>query len=235
MKYLIVNADDFGYGTEINRGIVEAHRVGVVTSASLMVNTPGTEEAVGLASDSPALSLGLHVNFTNEAERLVAFEDTNVARAELHRQFDRFQELTGRLPTHVDAHQHVHRSPGCRELFRELAARHGLPLREEPPVTYKGGFYGQWEYGISDPSKVSFEALAQILSHEVEEGIYELGVHPGYRDPRVRYVYDADREHELRTLTDPRVRERLDRLGIRLINYDDLSSVSAGRVSRRIA
>jgi predicted glycoside hydrolase/deacetylase ChbG (UPF0249 family) len=198
-----------------------------------MVNTPGTEEAVALAAERPGLSLGLHVNFTNEAERLVAFEEKAVARAELHRQFDRFLELTGHLPTHLDAHQHVHRSPGCLELFRELAACHGLPLREEPPVTYKGGFYGQWEYGVSDPSKVSYEAFSHILRHEVADGVYELGVHPGYCDPHVRYVYDADRETELATLTDPRARELLEALGIRLINYAELAAVSAP--GRRIA
>lgn len=235
MKYLIVNADDFGYGAAINRGIVQAHRAGVVTSASLMVNTPGTDEAVGLATEMPALSLGLHVNFTNEADRLVAFEDSAVAHAELYQQFDRFAELTGRLPTHIDAHQHVHRSPGCLELFRELATRHGLPLREEPPVTYKGGFYGQWEYGISDPSKVSFDALAGILRHEIEHGIYELGVHPGYHDPRMPYVYDRDREHELAALTDPRVRDLLESLDIRLTNYAELSTMRESLSSRRIA
>jgi predicted glycoside hydrolase/deacetylase ChbG (UPF0249 family) len=101
MKLLIVNADDFGYGRAINRGIVQAHRAGIVTSASLMVNTPATEEAVELATTLPRLSLGLHVNFTNEAQRLVPFEDPDTARWEMRRQFDRFVDLTGRLPTHL--------------------------------------------------------------------------------------------------------------------------------------
>lgn len=231
MKYLIVNADDFGYGAAINRGIVQAHRNGIVTSASLMVNTPGTEEAVALAAELPELSLGLHVNFTNEADRLVPFEDGSVARSELERQFERFAELTGRLPTHIDAHQHVHRSPGCLEHFRDLARRYGLPLREEPPVTYKGGFYGQWEYGISDPSKISLDALSGILRHEVGEGVYELGVHPGYRDPHVPYVYDKDREHELATLTDRRVRDLLAALDIELVNYLDLPKITQNALS----
>jgi len=69
MKFLIINADDFGYGAGVNRAIVLLHDQGVVTSAALMVNTPGTAEAVALASTRPRLALGLHVNFTNEAER----------------------------------------------------------------------------------------------------------------------------------------------------------------------
>ena len=44
MKYLVVNADDFGVCAGVNRGIVEAHRRGIVSSASLMVEMPGSEE-----------------------------------------------------------------------------------------------------------------------------------------------------------------------------------------------
>ena len=121
MKFLIVNADDFGYGAGVNRGVAEAYDRGLVTSAGLMVNAPGTEEAVRLAAARPGLSLGLHVNFTNEAQRLVEFDDPDVCGAELQRQLDRFVDLVGRLPTHLDSHQHVHRRRPCLPRFRELA------------------------------------------------------------------------------------------------------------------
>ena len=224
MKFLIVNADDFGYGPGVNRGIAEAHDHGVVTSAGLMVNTPGTEEAVRLSALRPALSLGLHVNFTNEAERLVEFDEPAICRDELRRQFDRFIALVGRLPTHLDSHQHVHRRRPCQPSFQELAEEHGLPLRDQPPVVFKGGFYAQWEYGRSDPSKVSFEALARIVRGELTRGIYELAVHPGHLDPGESYVYGPDRALELRTLTDPRVLTLLEAEGVRLINYDSLKN-----------
>ncbi|MGH7420859.1 MAG: ChbG/HpnK family deacetylase, partial [Candidatus Rokuibacteriota bacterium] len=152
MKFLIINADDFGYGGGVNRAIALLHDRGVVTSAGLMVNTPSTAEAVALAAARPRLSLGLHVNFTNEAQRLVDFDDPEVCRRELRRQFDHFVALTGRPPTHLDSHQHVHRREDCEPTFLELAEEHGLPLRERPPVTFKGGFYGQWEYGVSEPA-----------------------------------------------------------------------------------
>ena len=182
MKFLIINADDFGYGCGVNRAIAELHDQGVVTSASLMVNTPSTAEGVAMAAARPALSLGLHVNFTNEAQRLVDFDDPAVCRRELRRQFDHFVALTGRPPTHLDSHQHVHRRPPCQPSFLELALEYGLPLRDRAPVTFKGGFYGQWEYGISEQEKVSFEALTSIVSTELRRGIYELAVHPGYLD-----------------------------------------------------
>ncbi|HSL50718.1 MAG TPA: ChbG/HpnK family deacetylase [Candidatus Deferrimicrobiaceae bacterium] len=222
MKFLIINGDDFGYGPGVNRGIVELHDRGVLTSAGLMVNTPGTGEAVALAATRPRLSLGLHVNFTNEAQRLVEFDDPEVCRRELRRQFDRFVDLIGRLPTHLDSHQHVHRRPRCLPSFLELAEEHGLPLRDRAPVTFKGGFYAQWEYGVSQPEKVSFDALTSIVSTELGRGIYELAVHPGYHDVRVEYVYHRDREWELATLSDPRVLALLREHRVELISYHEL-------------
>jgi len=225
LKYLIVNADDFGYGAAINRGIAHCIDKGVVTSAGLMVNTPGTGEAVRMAAERKRLSLGLHVNFTNEAQRLVDFDDPAICEAELRRQFDLFVDLVGRKPTHIDGHQHVHRF--CPPVFQGLAEKEGVPLRERPPVTFKGGFYAQWQYGVSDPSKVSLEALSHILREEVGDGIYELAVHPGFTDPAVPYVYDGDRELEMATLCDVRVPDIIREEGIRLISYHDLPEARA--------
>jgi predicted glycoside hydrolase/deacetylase ChbG (UPF0249 family) len=165
------------------------------------------------------------VNFTNEAQRLVDFDDPEVCRTELRRQLDRFLELVGRPPTHLDSHQHVHRRPACLPSFREAASELGLPLRDNGPVIYKGGFYAQWEYGVTDPSKVSVEALERILRDEVTDGVSELGVHPGLPDVSERYVYGSEREIEVRTLCAPRVREVLAEAGIRLVSYRDLPTV----------
>src|SRR5438128_1837722 len=122
MKYLIVNGDDFGASHGINRGIVEAHRRGILTSASLMVNMPATEAAVASSRSLPHLSVGLHVDFAGEPGKAVG--GTNVAencRAELYRQVYRFQELVGRLPTHLDSHHNAHRDPQLLPHFLELA------------------------------------------------------------------------------------------------------------------
>ncbi|MDQ3931797.1 MAG: ChbG/HpnK family deacetylase, partial [Actinomycetota bacterium] len=59
-KYLIVNSDDFGASRGVNRGIIEAHTDGIVTSASLMVTGRAVNEAVSLSREYPALSVGLH-------------------------------------------------------------------------------------------------------------------------------------------------------------------------------
>ena len=61
MRRLIVNADDFGLTSGVNRGIVEAHERGIVTSATLMARSAKFQEAVDLASRTPRLNVGCHV------------------------------------------------------------------------------------------------------------------------------------------------------------------------------
>jgi predicted glycoside hydrolase/deacetylase ChbG (UPF0249 family) len=221
-KYVIFNADDFGYSRGINRGIIAAHESGVVSSASLMVNAPETAEAVALAKAHPDLAVGLHVNFTNEAQSLIDLESREECARELRRQYGVFVDLMGQRPTHIDSHQHVHRHWMRRQLFEELAAAEGVPMRDVTPVVFKGGFYAQWEYGVSQPEKVSLGALLRILSREIEGGIYELSCHPGYFDPALAAVYHEDREHELETLVDPRLPGLIAEMGIELISYRDL-------------
>src|SRR5215470_9116375 len=72
-RYLIVNADDFGMCKGVNRGIIEAHARGIVTSTSLMVTRPvAAEDAAQRAREHPSLDLGLHVDLTN-APRPIPF------------------------------------------------------------------------------------------------------------------------------------------------------------------
>jgi chitin disaccharide deacetylase len=230
LKYLIINADDFGYTRGVNRGVLEAHERGLLTSAGLMVNTGATAEAVEMAGNMPGLSLGLHVNFTNEAQRLFDIDDAAACRVELLRQFDRFVELVGRIPSHLDSHQHVHRDTRRLPHFRELAEEHGIPLRENGPVVYLGGFYGQWEYGVSSPDKVGFEAIEQIVRLEVGHGVTELACHPGYVDLDVDLVYHSEREIEVATLCDARLPRLLDEEGVRLISYHQLPEALGRRI-----
>src|SRR4051794_9597444 len=60
-RRLIVNADDFGRSHSINEAVIGAHREGILTSASLMVNESAAGEAVELARENPKLGVGLHL------------------------------------------------------------------------------------------------------------------------------------------------------------------------------
>lgn len=226
MKYLIMNADDFGASIGINRGILELHHCGIVTSASLMINMPAASDAVDVATTAPGLDIGLHVTLTNEdATPLVDFNDTERCAAELQTQMEHFEAVLGRRPTHIDTHQNVHRDSRLTPLFISLARRYGLPLREHSSVRYFSSFYGQWG-GETHPEQISAEKLLSMLASEVGEGITELSCHPGYRDPDFESVYYAEREIELRTLADPRIPAFLKQHQIRLIGFREMAKDS---------
>jgi len=61
LKRLIVNADDFGFTRDVNQGIVEAHREGILTATTLMATGPAFEDAVRLARENPSLDVGCHL------------------------------------------------------------------------------------------------------------------------------------------------------------------------------
>jgi chitin disaccharide deacetylase len=226
-RRLIVNADDFGASTGINRGIVECHAHGIVTSTSLMVTGRAVVEAVALSRVYPGLSVGLHWDVCGEDEREFDLGDERAVRDEFHRQLDEFHRRLGRLPTHVDSHRHVHRDERAWPVIRELTAPLGVPLREDGRVNFVGGFYAQWEWQVTNLEYVSVPFLQKILREEVPEGWTEVSCHPGYRSSDFTSVYLAEREEEVRTLTDERVRRTIDELGLRLVNYADFPAAGA--------
>ena len=225
MKWLIVNGDDFGASPGINRGIIAAHRCGILTSTSLIVNVPWSEEAVRLSRAVPALSVGLHAHIICAGrEGATGPIDDDRCRAELHRQFFYFQALLGRPPTHLDSHHNVHRDPRLRPHFFDLARQYGLPLREHSPVHYFSKFYGQWG-GETHLEQISVESLIWMLKTELQEGVTELSCHPGYVDSDFPSSYSAERETELRTLCDPLIRQVLAEQSIQLVSFSDLGNL----------
>lgn len=219
MRRLIVNADDLGAGRGVNRGVVEAHRDGIVTSASLMVEMPGSEEAARLAAGLPHLSVGLHAVLTGEdGAPLADFGDRERCRAELRRQLGRFAQLTGGAPTHLDSHHNAHRDPRLLPCFLELAAERRIPLREHSPAKYLPDFYGQWDDGETHLESIGPASLVRMLG-ELGPGVTELGCHPGYASSDFRSSYSTERETELRTLCSPDVRHAIEELGIELTDF----------------
>src|SRR5207248_575821 len=124
-----------------------------------------------------------------------------------------------------------HLEPQLLDPFREWVRPLGVPLRGDGPVTFVGGFYAQWEWKVTDLAHVSVEALVGMLENEVPPGFTEFSCHPGYVSDDYQAVYLAEREAEVATLTDPRVRGAIKRLGIRLIGYADYARILARRTS----
>jgi predicted glycoside hydrolase/deacetylase ChbG (UPF0249 family) len=229
-RYLIVNADDFGQGPGVNRGILEAHERGIVSSASLMVRWPAVAEAAAYARQRPALGLGLHVDLGEWSCRagtwapvyeVVALGDPRAVADEVLRQLDAFLRLVGRPPSHLDSHQHVHREEPVRSIMLEAAQRLGVPLRGfSSQVCCRGDFYGQTGTGSPCPEAISVDGLIRILTG-LSPGFTELSCHPG-ADQDMDSMYGEERAMEVRTLCHPRVRETLDRGGIRLCTFRDI-------------
>jgi predicted glycoside hydrolase/deacetylase ChbG (UPF0249 family) len=218
-RYLIVNGDDFGANRGINRGIIEAHTRGILTSTSLLVDSPWSAEAAELARNVSQLGIGLHVDLASRS-----FETCNALDNELQRQFLRFRELLGRSPTHLDSHHNVHRRPELLPCFLEFAEQNALPLREHSPVRYFPKFYGRWN-GEEHLEQISVESLLRMLEREIQEGVTELSCHPGFVDADFHSGYSLEREEELRTLCHAAVRNWLVDRDITLINYSDLTTI----------
>ena len=229
-KYLVVNADDFGQSPGVNRGIIEAHEQGIVTSASLMVRWPSAKEAADYGKTHPSLSLGLHFDLgewacrKNEWVRLyevIPANDEQHIADELFRQFELFKQLTGRTPTHLDSHQHAHRDEPLRSMMLALAEKLRITLRDyDASVRYCGNFYGQSSNGYPYPEAISVEALTTLLER-LPAGITELGCHPGFADD-LDTMYKSEREQEIKVLCDARIRETVDAMGIELCSFADL-------------
>lgn len=152
MRNLIVNADDLGWTEGVNRGIAEAHRNGIVTSASLLANGRAFANGVELAGAMPGLRVGVHLNLSegepvaareqvkslvNEAGMLAGGPEGLLLRLarrglvleEVEREWDaqiRKVRGAGIQPTHLDGHKHVHMLPRLFEIVLRLAKRHGI-------------------------------------------------------------------------------------------------------------
>jgi predicted glycoside hydrolase/deacetylase ChbG (UPF0249 family) len=229
-KILIVNADDFGQSPGVNRGIIEAHEHGIVTSASLMVRWPVATEAAAYAKQHPELSVGLHLDLGEWAYRdgewrklyEVVKEDDSVAVAkEVEQQVTAFHHLMRRNPTHIDSHQHRHRHEPARSIVLALATEMAIPVRDfSADVRYTGEFYGQADKGLPYPEGISVKNLLRILE-ELPSGSTELGCHPAVgRD--LDTMYQIEREQELETLCDARARKAIARMAIELTSYHRL-------------
>jgi predicted glycoside hydrolase/deacetylase ChbG (UPF0249 family) len=229
-RLLIVNADDFGQSSGVNRGIIRALEHGIVTSASLMVRWDAAGDAAAYAKMNRELGVGLHIDFGEWVylnggwepvyEVVETGNDIEIER-ETARQLDAFVCLMGRNPTHLDSHQHVHLREPVRSVIVEVAGRLGVPVRGvTPEVFYCGDFYGQTAEGAAYPEGISVKRLIRIL-RSLPDGITELSCHPGL-DHDLATMYSMEREREVESLCDPRMRAAIESEQITLCSFGHL-------------
>lgn len=223
-RWLIVNADDFGLSEGVNDGIVRCHREGILTSASLMVLGPAAVDAVLRAGK---IGLGLHIDLGEwtyvGGEWVALYErvplrDGPTLEAEMSRQLNEFVRLTGKAPTHIDSHQHVHLHEPVRSIAKRLANKLSVPLRGcSRRISHCGEFHGQSGEGEPYPDGITVSSVIRLLT-ELPPGITELGCHPG-EDAALTSRYRYERFLEVQVLCDPRIRETVNAVGIRLCTF----------------
>lgn len=239
---MIINADDFGYCRAVNYGIMDAHLQGILTSATLLTNTPGFSHAVALAKDCPSLGVGLHLNIamgkpltngrTLTGEDGCFIKPRNLSsshiyepeeiRAELEAQYQRFTEILGQKPTHLDSHLFTTDSnPVMAAAARELAEKYRLPLRNHhisgfPQVDFVQFRTYQGEPGLS--------YVYDHIDHIASRPYVELMSHPAYVDSYLfqTSTYNIQRLAELDFLVSDKTRRMMEEHSIQLINYSQL-------------
>jgi chitin disaccharide deacetylase len=149
-SYLIVNADDYGYYRCVSRGILAAHRHGIVTATGVLANGAGFERDIDLLGSEGQLDVGVHLNVTSGpalsaamrsrldasnghfsgkaafagaylAGRIPAAEVEEEWRAQIERCRNR-----GLRPVFLNSHEHMHMFPSLFDLAHRLAADYGI-------------------------------------------------------------------------------------------------------------
>jgi len=144
-RQLVVNADDFGFTPDVNSGIVEAHRRGILTATTLMATGDAFDDAVRLARETPSLDIGCHLVLIG-GRSLVTGNPFPATVAQLlwalaRRRIRLDDELAGQVrraiasgirPTHLDTHKHTHLAPPVLEAVARVARDFGIPWVRRP-------------------------------------------------------------------------------------------------------
>jgi len=196
---LIVNADDFGLSPSVNEAVIRAHCEGILTTASLMVNEPGFDEAVKLAKQNPQLGVGLHLTLLmghaalppekipGLADLRGEFSHKPVAtgfryffqrdlreqlRAEIHAQFEKFH-ATGLPLDHVNGHLHLHLHPIVFHILMEDAVPLGIRrmrLTRDCFARSRRMARGYWFY------RISHALIYEWLSNRARDPLRQRGI-----------------------------------------------------------
>jgi predicted glycoside hydrolase/deacetylase ChbG (UPF0249 family) len=145
-RQLVVNADDFGFTRDVNRGIIEAHTRGILTATTLMANGAAFDDAVRLAREHPTLDIGCHLVMVQGPSLARRGSDLPASIPELlqalmAKRIDPHSELrpqiqkivdTGIRPLHLDTHKHTHLWPAVLDAVARLSQEFRIPWVRRP-------------------------------------------------------------------------------------------------------
>lgn len=227
---VLINADDFGLNDMVNRAVVELLKAGRIQRATLMVNTPNSKEAAELAKANHLESkIGLHINLTDgtplsedikqtrfcqfgvfevkqveKGTRLhITCTEKKAVRKEIQAQFERYKELMGEYPKHVDGHRHVHNYLPFLFIIMKIAKkckvesmRIGINLFDRKEASFAKKAY---KFVLNSIIKANFKhtdymgAYLEYVDYfqDTTDKTVEVMVHPTYhRDKIVDIIYE---------------------------------------------
>ena len=168
MRKLVVNADDFGFTHDVNQGIVEAHRQGILTATTLMATGAAFDDAVRLARENPALDVGVHLVLVGEPPfPATVAQFTRAAAFGRIRIYDQLQTQVRRIldaglePTHLDTHKHTHLLPPVLEAVAQVSEEYKIPWVRRPfdlPLTPAGP-------GVTWAKQATSKSLSIVRGH----------------------------------------------------------------------
>lgn len=242
INQLIVNADDFGMTQANTIGILVGHSQGIITSTTCMMNMPYAEFALKEAKKFPQLGVGVHLVLTVGrplVEGAQSYTDQNgdfirpkdypdgkphANQDELYRewkaQIEKFIEIAGHKPTHIDSHHHVHLLPCHLDVTKRLALEYDLPIRQREQVLDTYPYIPVYDQMYNDDA--NYQYFTHVLSSY--HGPLEFMCHPAYLDQRLYDMssYNLPRMKELELLTSPEIKTFIQENHIKLINFSDL-------------
>lgn len=228
---LILNADDFGYTKEINRGIMHGMRNGIITSTTVLTNCEIDPSDCEELKSIKHIGIGLHLNLTLEKpitsgptiqdsngyfydRKKLDFSQLNLTEVELEfrTQIKRFIELFQQLPSHFDSHHSIHDHPIILPITLKLMQEYKIPARRLSNVTFVSQFFGQ---------NATVKNLKEIIITHKNQECIEIMTHPGYSDDilRSKSTYSDHRENELSALISPEIKTFIEQEGIELSYY----------------
>jgi predicted glycoside hydrolase/deacetylase ChbG (UPF0249 family) len=171
---MVVNADDFGFTRDVNRGIVEAHRNGILTSTTLMATGAAFDDAVTLARENPTLDIGVHLVLVGEPPFPITL--AQLLRAMLLGRIRIYDELRAQVqrvlhagvePTHLDTHKHTHLLPPVLDAVARLSEEYKIPWVRRPfdlPLTPAGPAISWAKRATSQVLAVARRRFARVLA-----------------------------------------------------------------------
>lgn len=217
MRRLIINADDCNLTAGVTRGILEAHERGIVTSTTLLMNRPLSNQTVRELKKRKRLGLGVHLNVTlgeplsprrkiptllqpdGRFRRPADYGKNSPVVKEVVREYEaqigRFAKAFDRKPDHLDTHHHLHDTPLFFRALRQVAEKWQIPIRRSRIFQLED--YAQETQNLKTTDYLFGNLEAHYIwqresffgvIRNLHEGTSEIGCHPGHCDGELRKI-----------------------------------------------